>query len=524
MLPSLPVSNSSFSALRTAGQVYVDKTELIYKMAREMNSAYSLSHPRRFGKSLLVSTLCELFQGNRELFEGLWIDREGDWNWKSHPVIVLDFNGIPSETPEALEANLLESINEHADRFGVALEQTSISRRLRELLEKATHKAGEKVVVLVDEYDKPILNFLGKGEEAVKIAHQNRAVLKRLFGTLKGKEVQEQLRFLFFTGITRFGKVSIFSDLNQLEDISNSSAYAGLLGYTQEELTTCFPAHIEAFCKKTGQNEDELINTLRRQYNGYRFSPNPLLVYNPFSILRSLKNQEFGSYWFDSGTPTYLTDLFAASPLNPEQLEAVKVPERLANTFDIENLDMAALLFQSGYLTIHDVHDRALTLGYPNEEVKGAFLELLYGSLTNRQAVSGLVTAFDLADHLAVEDLEAFMEGVDAVFASIPQVLGEKLNEANFHTLFYVVASLTGMIATSEILSSRGRTDLAIEFPDKVFVIEFKCGRSPEKALQQIREKGYMDRWAGTGRKRIAIGINFSVAKRNVQSWKAESY
>ena len=507
--------------MRTAGQVYVDKTELIYKMAREINSAYFLSHPRRFGKSLLVSTLSELFQGKRELFDGLWIDREGDWEWQSHPVIVLDFNEIPSETPEALEANLLECIDENAKRFGVTLDQTSISRRFRELLEKSTREYGEKAVVLVDEYDKPILNFLGKGDEAVKTAHQNRAILKRLFGTLKGKEAQEHLRFVFFTGITRFGKVSIFSDLNQLKDVSNSAEYAGLLGYTHEELTENFSAHVDAFSEKLGRSKAEIIETLRRQYNGYRFSESPLQVYNPFSILLALQDLKFGSYWFDSGTPTYLTDLFAASPLRPEQLESFKIPERMANTFDIENLDMAALLFQSGYLTIHDVHDRALTVGYPNEEVKGAFLELLYGSLTNRQAMSGLVTAFDLADHLAVEDLDAFMEGVDAVFASIPHVLGEKLNEANFHTLFYVVASLTGMIATSEILSSRGRTDLAIEFPDKVYVIEFKCGRSPEKALQQIREKGYMDRWAGTGRKRIAIGINFSAAKRNVQSWKA---
>ena len=524
MLPSLPVSNSSFSTLRTAGQVYVDKTELIYKMAREINSAYFLSHPRRFGKSLLVSTLDALFQGKRELFEGLWIDREGDWEWESHPVIVLDFNGITSETPEALETNLLSRINGRAEEFEITLKEEGLGLRFHELIVKCSKKFENKTVVLVDEYDKPILNFLGKGDEAVKMAHRNRAILKRLFGTLKGKDVQEQLRFVFFTGITRFGKVSIFSDLNQLKDVSNSSEYAGLLGYTHEELTEYFSPHIDAFCEKIDKSKEDVIETLRRQYNGYRFSKNPLQVYNPFSILLALQDCEFGSYWFDSGTPTYLTDLFAASPLRPEQLESFKIPERLANTFDIENLDMAALLFQSGYLTIHDVHDRALTLGYPNEEVKGAFLELLYGSLTNRQAMSGLVTAFDLADHLAVEDLDAFMEGVDAVFASIPQVLGEKLNEANFHTLFYVVASLTGMIATSEILSSQGRTDLAIEFPDKVYVIEFKCGRSPQKALQQIREKGYMDRWAGTGRKRIAIGINFSAAKRMVQSWKAESY
>ena len=522
MLPSLPVSNSSFSTLRTAGQVYVDKTELIYKMAQEINSAYFLSHPRRFGKSLLVSTLSELFLGRRELFEGLWIDREGDWEWQEHPVIVLDFNGISSETPETLEINLREKLEFYGKEFGIKFDRSSVSGQFEELIRKSATVAGQSAVVLVDEYDKPILNFLGKGDEAVKIAHQNRAILKRLFGTLKGNVVQESLRFVFFTGITRFGKVSIFSDLNQLKDVSNSTKYAGLLGYTHEELIANFSPHIEAFCEKIGQSKDAVIETLRRQYNGYRFSKNPLQVYNPFSILLALQDQEFGSYWFDSGTPTYLTDLFAASPLRPEQLESFKVPERLANTFDIENLDMAALLFQSGYLTIHDVHDRALTVGYPNEEVKGAFLELLYGSLTNRQAMSGLVTAFDLADHLAVEDLGAFMEGIDAVFASIPHVLGEKLNEANFHTLFYVVASLTGMIATSEILSSRGRTDLAIEFPDKVYVIEFKCGRSPQKALQQIRDKGYMDRWAGTGRKRIAIGINFSVAKRNVQSWESE--
>ncbi len=524
MLPSLPVSNSSFSTLREAGQVYVDKTEWIYRLAREINSAYFLSHPRRFGKSLLVSTLQELFRGNRELFEGLWIDRETGWEWKPHPVIVLDFNGITSETPERFEINLSAKFAQTAAAFDVELDEPPISGRFKELIGKVAETTGQKVVILVDEYDKPILNFLGKGPEAIQIAHQNRAILKRLFGTLKENEVQQHLRFLFITGITRFGKVSIFSDLNQVEDISNSPSHAGLLGYTQEELTTCFAQHIHAFSEKLGQSEEQVIATLRRQYNGYRFSSNPLQVYNPFSILRSLKDLEFGSYWFDSGTPTYLTDLFAASPIQPEQLEGLKVPERLANTFDIENLDMAALLFQSGYLTIHEVHDRALTLGYPNEEVKGAFLELLYGSLTNRQAVSGLVTAFDLADHLAIEDIEAFMKGVNAVFASIPQVLGEKLNEANFHTLFYVVASLTGMIATSEILSSEGRTDLAIEFPDKVYVIEFKCGRSPQKALEQIREKNYMDRWAGTKRQCIAIGINFSVAKRNVQGWDVERY
>jgi hypothetical protein len=516
-MKKLSIGVQAFEVMRTQGFVYVDKTEGIHQLATE-GMYYFLARPRRFGKSLLVSTLKCLFEARRELFAGLWIAAPGRWEWQAHPVVVLDFNGIALNTPERLEADLTQALDTRAREAGLALENPTLVSRFTELLLGLARQAGQPVVVLIDEYDKPLVEHLGKGEAGLAIARANRDLLRAFYGVLKGGAVAPLLRFVLLTGVSRFSRVSIFSALNNLQDISQSAQYAGLLGYTQAELEDSFQEHIARFAATAGQSPAQVVATLAQHYDGYRFSTRPLRVYNPFSTLNALKEMEFRNYWFETGTPSFLVNLLHEKRYAPPQIEGLQVSEAVFSTFDLERLSPEALLFQTGYLTIQDVQDNIYTLNYPNQEVKTAFTEaLLLATEGLAPEVSSHVLR--LSRHLQEENLEAFFETLRAIFAAIPYDIQTKRDEGYYHTLCYLALSATGGAAQSSVLTSRGRIDMAMACPDKVYVIEFKCGQSAAAALQQIQDKGYAERYRQTGRKVILLGINFSLKTRNVAEW-----
>jgi hypothetical protein len=518
-LQKLPIGIQAFETLRGQGYLYVDKTRWVHRMVTQ-GMFYFLARPRRFGKSLLVSTLKCLFEGRKELFEGLWIAAPGRWEWQAHPVIELSFTELSTRSPVLLEQSLSQSLEQIALNFGVAVRSNILEVQFRELIRDLHAKTGQPVAVLIDEYDKPLLDHLGQGEAGLAIARANRELLRSFFGVLKGGTVSPLLRFVFLTGVSRFSRVSIFSELNNLYDLSMDDAYADMLGYTQEELETCFAPHIAALARHLDWTPAAVTAKLAQQYNGYRFAKREVRVYNPFSILSAFQAREFGNYWFTSGTPTFLVNLLNQERYDLTKMEKLEVGQSTFATFEIDRLRLEALLLQTGYLTIKEVQGPVYTLDYPNQEVKTAFTESLLYAVGEGIESRASSQVLQLARHLQREDLAAFFEAMTAIFASIPYTLAAQRDEAYFHTIFYLALTASGADAMSELLTNRGRIDLAVHFPDKVYVVEFKCNQSAAVALAQIQAKGYAERYRGRGKRVILLGINFDTATRNVTDWQ----
>lgn len=520
----LPLGVQNFEIMRTGNFVYVDKTKWIYKLLQRNQAFYFMSRPRRFGKSLLVSTFASLFEGKKELFEGLWIAENTDYSWDKHPVVVIDFNGICNRTPEELETDLLDLIDEIFKKHGLSVvqETTSLSRRFRNLITSLYEKYNQPVAILVDEYDKPIISHIGKDEELSSIAKRNRDILKQLFGVLKDYEVEKCLRFVFITGVSKFARVSIFSDLNNLSDLTMLPPYGVLLGYTREELTESFLPYIEELADTHNISVDTCFDKMKTWYNGYRFTKLMDNVYNPFSILSVLINQDFKNYWFETGTPTFLVNLIKENDYPVDSLEYISLDEETFSSYDIDDLRIEALLFQTGYLTITGYDDIFYTLNYPNQEVKASFLKFFYHHMVSIKS-SGTKDSFKLlAKYLRLEELEDFVDTVNTILSSITYQQIAKQDEAYFHTVFYLMLSATGVDVLTEVLTSRGRMDMAVFFPDKIYIIELKCNKSAAHGIEQIKKQGYPDRYKADGKRIILGGINFDTDKREIVDWKFE--
>ncbi|MEA3339129.1 MAG: AAA family ATPase [Chloroflexota bacterium] len=519
-MDKLPIGIQSFEVMRTRGFVYVDKTETIHRLVTE-GMYYFLARPRRFGKSLLVSTLRCLFEGRRELFEGLWIAAPGRWEWTPHPVVVIDFNQIALDTPERLEADISRSLKTQAQQAGLMLSSPTIVSQFTELLTNLSRRSGQPVVALIDEYDKPLIEHLGQGPAEMDVARANRDILRAFFGVLKGADVSAVTRFVLLTGVTRFSRVSVFSALNNLDDISMQEDYAALLGYTGEELDVCFRPHIARLSAKLGGAEAETRAALAQYYDGYRFSESARRVYNPFSVLSALQQRALKNYWFATGTPTFLVNLLREKQYDLPRLEGLQVSQAVFSAFELERLTPEALLFQTGYLTIRDVQDNIYTLDYPNQEVRTAFAESLLLA-TRGLAAETSSHVLNLAHHLRAGDLEAFFTAMTAIFALIPYDIESKRDEAYFHTIFYLALSASGGPSESSKLTSRGRIDMVMTLPEHIYILEFKCDQSAAAALAQIRAQGYAERYRGLGKPITLVGINFSPEQRNVAEWAAE--
>ncbi|MDY0363009.1 MAG: AAA family ATPase [Desulforegulaceae bacterium] len=510
MKKKLGLGTSSFKVIIEEKNLYVDKTKWIHKLLTT-GRAYFLSRPRRFGKSLTVSTLYELFSGNKELFKSLYI--EDKWEFDSYPVLTFDFNEIDTSNPENLTESLKENLLNIGKTHNIHLDKNKLLKNLfLNLLTALYEKYNENLVILVDEYDKPIIDHLAKDE--IKIAIQNREILESFFGTLKGANVVDKLEFIFVTGVSRFSKVSIFSKWNNLTDITMSGEYSDFLGYSEDEIKEYFDEYLYEFCEEMGISIEECLDKLKYYYNGYRFSKKDIKVFNPISLMNCLQNKEFANYWFSTATPKFLVELIKENNYFIPDIENVKLRPSLLETFDIERLPIVPMLFQTGYLTIKDYYRERLHLSYPNQEVKKSFTENLMLDMSNN------FKAINFADELGIafmdEDFDEVKFNINAIFNEIPYPHFKNADENYFHTIIYLSLSLIGYNTLSELLNSRGRLDLALIFPDKVYVIEFKCNSSADAAINQIKEKGYAKKWENKNIRTILCGISFDSEKREV--------
>ena len=520
-MKKLPIGIQSFEQIMKEEYIYVDKTSCIHNLI-ENGKYYFLSRPRRFGKSLLISTLRCLFEGKKKLFNGLWI--ENRWEWKKHPVIVIDFNGITMDTQENLYASLGNSLDETGKQYSVKLEKQLLKEKFKELILMLKRETGEDVVILIDEYDKPIIEHIGRGKERLKTAKANRDILKGFYGAIKGADVADVIRFVLLTGVTKFSKVSIFSELNNLADITMDGRYCTMLGVTGEEVKKYFGDHINSVAVAQEISRENVLGKLKSYYNGYRFSEENKKVYNPFSILRCFSERRFKNYWFETGTPTFLVNLIKENNYYMPDIEKLELVEDDFSTYDIENLKIEALLFQTGYITIKGIDEPLYILGYPNDEVKISFTGVLFESfsaLNSRERTKGIKAARALMDGR----IEEFIEGIKGIYSEIAYSLHPKnkqQKENYYHTIFYLTLSMSGIDVRNEVLTSTGRIDLAIEFADRIYIMEFKCNQSSKDAIEQIKEKKYHEKYLHTGKEINLIGINFSTKKRNIDSWEVK--
>ncbi len=517
----LPIGVYDFAQMIEGNFVYVDKTRHVYELARIPQAFYFLSRPRRFGKSLLVSTLRALFEGRKELFKGLWIESSA-WEWKPHPVIKIDFSEIQLTDARTLEQSLFAGLDQLAEPFAITLKQNLLANKFVELITELGKKFREKVVILIDEYDKPIITHLGKGEAGLQIAKQSRDILKNFFGVLKGANIANLIRFVFITGISKFSRVGIFSELNNLQDLSMHAAHAGLLGYTHEELQKYFSPWLEEFARLRQTTVSEILQLLRAWYNGHRFTKLDLQVYNPFSLLNVFSEFDLKNFWFETGTPSFLVNLIKERDYPIPHIENLEVPETAFSTYELENLQLEALLFQSGYITIHGYDGVLYRLGYPNQEVKTSFLSYLYQSLVEIPNTTLKAQYSRLHQYLAQEDMKQFIETVNAILSAIPYPQIQGQGESYYHTVFYLMLASSGVLVLTEPLSSHGRVDMAVEFKDKVYIVELKCNQSAEEAIRQIREKRYHEKYLQSGRKIYLLGINFDSRERAIMDWRLE--
>jgi hypothetical protein len=512
----LPIGIQDFEDLRTNGYLYVDKTAYVYRLAT-MGKPYFLGRPRRFGKSLFLSTLKAYFLGKKELFDGLAIaGLEEDWT--EYPVLYIDMSVESYTDLTSLYKGLDKNLRRLEQQWGKDEADTTPASRLLGLIDRAYEKTGRKAVVLVDEYDKPLVNTL----DNTKVNDNMREALKGFYGILKGADAN--LRFVFLTGVTKFSKVSVFSDLNHLVDISLREDYAGICGISESELIAYFQPEIQCLADKRKLTYRETLAELKKRYDGYHFSENSEGMYNPFSLLNTLDQKVLKNYWFETGTPTFLVKMLENINFDIKSLEnAITIPANSIVKYRAENSNPVSLLYQSGYLTIKD-YDAILneyTLGFPNEEVKyGFFEELLYAYMPEKD-MTGEFSVTNFVRDLWANNVDGFMIRIQAFFAGIPYDLDTK-EEKHFQKVFYLLFELMGQFVTVEPHFTASRADAVVMTKDTVYVFEFKIAETStaEKALQQIDDKGYTIPYSATGKQIVKIGVEFSREKRRITDWE----
>lgn len=510
----LPIGIQSFEKLRKGGYLYVDKTDLIWQLTQIANP-YFLSRPRRFGKSLLLSTLEAYFLGKKELFEGLAIARL-EQEWKSYPILHLDLNAEKYDSPEALNNILSRHLSSWEEIYGAGPDERTVSSRFAGIIQRAYKKTGMPVVVLIDEYDKPLLQTIGNES----LQTDFRMTLKSFYGVLKSTD--PYLRFVFLTGVTKFAQVSIFSDLNQLNDISLDYDYATLCGITFDELTANFPPELEQIGKIQSLSWHETLDTMKRQYDGYHFHPDGAGVFNPFSTLSALQKKEFRDYWFQTGTPTSLVELLKKSEFDLRELiDGVEVQASTFNEYRAEQNNPIPLIYQSGYLTIKKYipQFKLYRLEFPNEEVRYGFLNFItpfYSTITEYDR--GFYIGKFVTD-LQVGNVDGFMERIRAFFADFPYELNDR-TERHYQVVFYLIFKLMGQFCSAEVRSAKGRADAVVKTHKYIYVFEFKLNGSVADALRQIDEKGYLIPYAADGKQLVKIGASFDAGERNLGDYE----
>lgn len=514
----LPIGIQEFEKLRNDGYVYLDKTPFIWKMIDE-GCYYFLSRPRRFGKSLLMSTIKAFFQGKKHLFDGtvgnpLYIatSEDVDWQWEPHPIMHLDLNSQKYDTKEALEHMLDDFLCGQESLYGKRESERGFGLRFQGVINRACTQTGKRVVILIDEYDKPMLQAIGNRD----LQNEYRNTLKAFYGALKSMD--GCIQFALLTGVTKFGKVSVFSDLNNLDDISMDNRYIPICGITEKELTEQLRPSVERLAETYGMTYDKCVAKMRKMYDGYHFSEESEGMYNPFSVLNTLKKEKFGSYWFETGTPTYLATLLKRHDYNLNAMENAEVDVDVLNSVDTESVNPIPVIYQSGYLTIKEYDERfgVYHLGFPNKEVEDGFVKFLIPYYINN---TGPTSQFDIRKYVA--DLEQgnadqFILRLRSLFADTPYELIKDL-ENHYQNQAWLLHKLLGMFVQAEYHTSDGRIDMVLQSPQYCYIIEFKFDGTAKEAIDQISRKDYPQPFALTGQQIIRIGMNISRETRNIE-------
>lgn len=512
-----PIGQQDFKTLRKLGYLYIDKTQYIERILQS-GQYFFLARPRRFGKSLFLSTLRYFFEGERELFKGLFIDSI-DWDWEEYPVLRLDLNSNSYDEPGKLDSVLNNSFNEWEEKYGIVEKDKDYSQRFRTIIKTAHEKTGQQVVILVDEYDKPLVANINNKEN---INHY-RSKLSSIYSNFKSSA--QHLRLVFLTGVSRFSKLSVFSDLNNLKDLTFLDEYADICGITEREMLENLRPGIDRISKKNGISNEEARQELKRNYDGYRFSEDGSDIYNPWSLLNAMNDSKIANYWNDTGMPRLV-----AETLKRVHADLEAMFDSYCTDDDLKGLDLLtpqplALLYQTGYLTIKSYNPKIkrYKLGIPNNEVKdGLFRVLLpyYVKCRSDEEVKRLVS--DIVMYFILGEADNAMKCIQAYFAGVHFKM-KMDNENNFHNAFYLLMDLIGLETETESATSDGSIDITVKTEDYIYVIELKYDGSAEAALQQIEDKKYDRQYQMDGRQIIRIGVNFSSKTRCIEGWKTET-
>ena len=515
-----PTGIQTFNKIRQDGYLYIDKTKYIYEITHPGQYVF-LSRPRRFGKSLLMSTFDSYFRGRKDLFKGLAIEKlEKDWT--EYPVLHFDLSDIKKGTVEDFGENVNSSLASMEGEFGIAKTSDNPGTRLKDLVERIYNKTGKQVVLLFDEYDAPLLTVLHDQERLETM----RTELQSFYSPIK--KLDPYLRFVFITGITKFSQLSIFSQLNNLNNISMLPQYAAMCGITIKELEDNFQEGIAVLAEKYHYSHKQVIDKLLYHYDGYHFAEDSEGVLNPFSLLSAMNNRKFNNYWFSTGTPTFLVNMMRKFHTDLTEIDGSKA---MQEDFDAptENMhNVLPLFYQSGYLTIKDYNPRSgmYTLGYPNEEVKVGLMRILIPFYVQSDPVPASNACWDISEALMDGDIDKALAAARSYFASIPYqentLKDAPTTEGHFTAMLYVMFSFLNRYVYSQVRNAKGRLDILIKTDTTIYVMELKLDGDLNKALKQINEKDYTIPYQTDGRKVVKVAINFSTEERTIKEWKIE--
>ena len=529
----LPIGIQSFEKLRKDGYLYIDKTPFLWQLV-QVSSPYFLSRPRRFGKSLFLSTLAAYFLGQKELFKDLYLEKaeeeqavqENRTPWQAYPVLYLDFNTENYNDEKSMHTILHTHLVQWEKQYESDTSEQTFSSRFKGIIQRAYQKTGKQVVILVDEYDKPLLQTMGVNET---LNERYRNTLKAFYSVIK--TCDEYIRFAFLTGVTKFSKISIFSDLNNLKDISIHETYAGICGISQKELEANFQHEIQALAEKQNLNYPQTLTALKQWYDGYLFHPAGEGMYNPYSILNAFDDKEIKSYWFSTGTPTFLVNYLKEAHYYIPDLDGnVQLDEDGLQTYRAVAKDTLPILFQAGYLTIKEyIKDlRLYRLGFPNDEVRYGFLHNLLPAYSDVPFGQTGVWVGRFVQDIRKGDVNSFMERMQSIIAGIPYDnftdKNLKLREQNYQTAVYLVFALMGQFVQTEVHCATGRADAVVITADAVYIFEFKLSvnGSAEDAFNQIKTNGYAAKYMASGKKIVLIGSSFDEDTRTIKDWQTE--
>ena len=507
-----PLGIQTFQKIIEENMLYVDKTELIYKLTQSYSYVF-LSRPRRFGKSLLVSTLASYFRGEKELFKGLAMERL-EKQWKKHPVIHLSLASVKEIEPKKIEESLSNRLRDIENLFGIERKSNGLGDRLNDIIQQTTEQYGEKAVVVLDEYDAPLLNVL-HDEQRLKEVRQ---LMRTLYAPLK--DCDPYLRFVFITGISKFSQLSIFSEINNLTVISMDDEYAALCGFTQQEIEEYFQEGIKQLAEKEELSVEQTLDKLRQMYDGYHFSSDSPGVYNPYSIINALAKKKIENFWFSTGTPSFLVEMLRKFHTDISRIDG---SEAEVAEFDAPTENMKSILplfYQSGYITIKHFDRKAklFTLGFPNKEVKTGLMDNLYTYYVAPTLDYRATNIWRISKGLLEDEPETSLQTLQAYLESIPYQ-DSRFDENHYTQMLYVIFSLLGLHVDSQVRTAKGRLDVVVRTEGHIYVMEVKLDRPAREAIEQIDSRNYLLPYSLDGRQLTKIGISFSTEERNVTEW-----